>query len=157
MCWNSFISFSGFGGSARRAMVESRARLAMQDWRSVPLFLSRDVWSKIHAKEQQMYRVLQSLMQHLVQIGLRCPSEPTQQMIAASDVPQIPTECFRRHRFPAQHLSPCQDPAEQQYESCTAGANLFSRWRVPDSLAGRCFACISGTLSGCLWRSGRTL
>ena len=55
----------------------------MQDWQSVPLFLSREVWGKIHAKEQQMYQVLQAVVQHLVRLGLRCPSEPTQQMIAA--------------------------------------------------------------------------
>ena len=70
-------------------MADSRQRLQMQDWRSFAAFLSADVWQTVLRTDLQMFHVLQVVAGHLVKLGLRAPSEPTQAMVAALMVRRI--------------------------------------------------------------------
>ena len=57
-------------------------RASMQDWRSFPYFLTDEVWSMLCSSQSQLKKV-DGLVNHLVLMGLRNASEPTQGLIAA--------------------------------------------------------------------------
>ena len=57
-------------------------RASMQDWRSFPYFLTDEVWSMLCSSQSQLKKV-DGLVNHLLLMGLRNASEPTQGLIAA--------------------------------------------------------------------------
>lgn len=63
-------------------------RLAMQDYRNFPLYLTEPVWRDVlDTSNSSQFRRLEGLVRHLVfKLGLRHPSEITQAVVASVDV-----------------------------------------------------------------------
>lgn len=57
-------------------------RLAMQDWCSFPLYINKKTWTSVLEAPGSLV-ALDVVLRHLVQLGLRSPSEQTQAMLAA--------------------------------------------------------------------------
>ena len=58
-------------------------RLAIQDWRALPAYLPDCLWDRMMDKNEQLMSLVEGITNHLIHMGLRAPSEPTQALIAA--------------------------------------------------------------------------
>ena len=57
--------------------------LAMQDWRAFVSYLPESLWERIVDQREQFMSLVDGITAHLIRMGLRCPSDPTQAMLAA--------------------------------------------------------------------------
>lgn len=100
-------------GQALEAMAEARKRLAMQDWRALAGYLPDALWDRIVDCDEQLMSLVEAITGHLIRMGLRAPSEPTQAMLASilikrsgrpTDDPTFLRSCFVNVKIQASSL-----------------------------------------------------
>lgn len=57
-------------------MAGRRERLAMQDWRAFPSYLSQTLWAQVLDKEVPTMAIVESIVKALISLELRAPTEP---------------------------------------------------------------------------------
>ena len=62
---------------------QRRARLAMQDWRCLPSYMSQEIWARVANAEGDFLPVLECIGRQLGRLGLRCPTEGTTAVLTA--------------------------------------------------------------------------
>ena len=62
---------------------DAQKRASMQDWRSFPYFLTVEVWTTLQSAQCSQLKKVDALVNHVVSMGLRNASGPTQGLIAA--------------------------------------------------------------------------
>ena len=64
-------------------LKDAQKRASMQDWRSFPYFLTVEVWTTLQSAQCSQLKKVDALVNHVVSMGLRNASGPTQGLIAA--------------------------------------------------------------------------
>ena len=66
-------------------------RAAMQDYRSMVVYLTEEIWTGLAAADRSQLAKVDLLVRHVVErLGLRHPSEPTQAVLAAIVAQHLP-------------------------------------------------------------------
>ena len=70
------------GAAAGQAGFFAAPRQEMQNWMSFPNFLLAEHWTQLQSSDRQLQK-LDTIVNHLIRLGLRHPSERTQATLAA--------------------------------------------------------------------------
>ena len=70
------------GAVASQPLAAATVRQEMQNWISFPIFLLADHWVCLQPNERQLHK-LETVVNHLIRMGLRLPSERTRATLAA--------------------------------------------------------------------------